>query len=57
MKKHSKHELRVISFEKDMFWSSNLNNHTNYIILVPQHFFQFHFDKKKVYFCYFLVPG
>jgi hypothetical protein len=36
--KYSKHEWRAISFEKNAFWYSNLNNHVNYTILVPQHF-------------------
>jgi hypothetical protein len=28
----------VMSFEKNTFWFSNLKNHENYIISVPQNF-------------------
>jgi len=34
--KRDKHGWRTISFEKNILWSFNLNNHANYIILVPQ---------------------
>jgi hypothetical protein len=33
-----KHGWCVISFEKDVLWSSNFKNNTNYTILVPQYF-------------------
>jgi hypothetical protein len=36
MKNMTKHKWHTISFEKDALWSSNLNNHTNYIILIPR---------------------
>jgi hypothetical protein len=37
-KKRVKHGWHVISFTKDILWSSNLKNNTDYTISVPQYF-------------------
>jgi len=54
--KHDKHEWHAISLKKDALWYSNLNNHVNYTILVPQHFTNSILVRKFI-FLYLLVLG